>query len=246
MISKIRRRIQLVAIIATALAAGCVDYQEEITVARDGSVEIRVYATVVKSALPMLRNRPELKQLLLLPDNAQMARQMLPESIKIKYWVVTDGPGIKIFDAAVTVESLSAMQSDFVGLMEDQTFRLFIDEDGLLVYRREVAGTGLTNADKLGIIKDRLTNSKLEFKLNVPTEIVDTNGQLLSPNSVIWSSNLLKLRDDGVTMMARMEPPPAWWSGNFWTSAITLLILLAMVAIVIRRIQRARRAKTIE
>lgn len=191
------------------LAASCIDYQERIVVNRDGSVELTVYATIVNAALPMVKNRPELKQLLLLPVNPDGAKKLLPQAIKIKHWQVVDGPGIRIVDATVSVDNIETLQAHLGVFASSQHFKLYRNNQGNYRYEREVPAYPINANNSLSrpLLEKQLTNSNLEFSLSVPTRIISSNGQYINQQSVRWQTNLIQLRQEGFRMYAEIAAP---------------------------------------
>lgn len=212
------------------LAVGCIDYQESIVVNRDGSVELTVYATIVNAALPMVKNRPELKQLLLLPIDPNGVKRLLPEAVQILHWQVEDGPGIRIVDAKVRVDSIDALQAHMGAFASSQNFKLYRDNQGNYRYEREVPAYPINASNGLSrpLLEKQLANSNLEFKLSVPTRVLSSNGKSHDGKSVHWQTNLIQLRQEGFLMQATIEAPPE--PANLWPLlAAALLGLFALV-----------------
>lgn len=207
------RKIPLLAGLLGLIAGiGCIDYQETIEVRSDGSVEITIYAAIAQAAMPMVRNRKELRQLLLLPSGAASARKQLAKSIpgvQVKYWASTYAEGVRIYDLAVTVPSVDAFRAGVGEIFSEQSFEVTRTADGMLAYRRSVAAEPVRDEMKsaMGFMRKRLEQSNLEFRLIVPTEVIETNGIRVSERETYWRSNLVRLRKHGLDMQALIALP---------------------------------------
>jgi len=226
-----RRKTTLITLCGLLLAAtaGCIDYQETIEVKPDGRIEVTIYATVLEAALPMVRNRPELQQLMMLPADAAATRELLPSTIKLKHWVIERGPGIRIFDVAVTLPTMGAFESELAPMFGDQAVQLFLDDDGLWHYRRDVEPFPfqIPEGAPRRMLQQRMEDGKLTFRLRVPTQIAETNGTRRGQHEVHWSTDLFELREQGVLMVARVHPP----GGRVipWAAAAGLALLAAVL-----------------
>ena len=196
-------------LLSVAVCAACIDYQETIEVNADGSIDITVYATAVKAAMPMIRNRPELRQLMLLPAEPDKARDLLGPDIEILWWQVEDGDGIRVVDARVRVRSIDVVSRNVGRLIASDNFEIYRDDQGNWRLERRVPAYPIDPS--LGPARDWLqrqfAESNLEFTLRVPTRIVETNGERLDPHTVHWQTNLAKLRSNGFAMEAVIEAP---------------------------------------
>lgn len=230
-------RIYLAAVLSLALVAGCIDYQESIVVDSDGRVEITVFATVARGGLKLVENRPELQQLLLLPPNPILARELLPDTVQVKHWVIREGPGVRIYDLAVTLTSLEDAQVELGALSGSDSVRIYRDGDAI-VYRRRVPAVPLETRIARSRLEESLSNSRLEFSLTVPTEILETNGIRPTPQHAIWRTNLLALRQHGLEMVARIRPPRPL---ALWAAVAAAMMAVAAASVVGVAVWRRRR-----
>jgi len=214
------------------LLSSCVDYQETLRFLPDGRIELEIYATVIKAVLPSLAQRPEWKGILLLPTTLEQARNSYAMGVKIKRWIIEEGAGVVVYDLAVTIENPPALSQAIREIQSNQKIEIYLDEGGKIRYRREIPPFGTESLPPflLGMLRERLENSRLLFRLIAPSGILKTNG--LSPNEkeVIWETKLSELRTRGLVMMAILRAPTPldrfpWSKGLLWGGAGILLIL---------------------
>jgi hypothetical protein len=205
----IRRQHWLFPVLLIASLPACVDYQETLRLLNDGRIELEIYATVVKATLPFLAQRSEWKGILLLPSTLEEARKSYAMGMKIKRWMIEEGAGVVVYDLAVTIENPPALSQAIREIQSSQKIEIYLDEEGKIRYRREIPPFGSESLPPffLGMLRDRLENSRLVFRLIAPAGILKTNG--LSPNEeeVIWETKLSELRTRGLVMMAILRAP---------------------------------------
>ncbi|RMF11918.1 MAG: LPXTG cell wall anchor domain-containing protein [Candidatus Dadabacteria bacterium] len=233
---QIRRLRPLLLMLFVVAGGACIDYQETIQVNRDGSVEITVYATAVKAAMPMIRNRPELRQLMLLPAEPDKARALLGSDVDVLWWQVEDGDGIRVVDAKVRIRSIDVINRNIGRLVASDHFEVYRDDNGNWRLERRIPAYPIDPA--LGPARDWLSrqfaDSNLEFTLRVPTRILDTNGERLDGQTVHWQTNLAKLRQQGFVMEATIEAP----SQRPLLIAVGAAVLLGLAGVVFVRRRR--------
>lgn len=196
-------------LVSLLLVSSCLDYQETLRLLPDGRIELEVYATAVKAMLPMIANRPEWKGLLLLPATLEEARQSYALGVQVKRWYIEEGAGVVVYDFAVTIENPPALSQLVREIQSNQKVELFLDEKGLIHYRRELPplARDALPAPFAQLLREQFENSRLRFRIVSPSGIVRANGIQVSPEEVIWETGLLKLRSQGLVMLAEIRAP---------------------------------------
>lgn len=224
-----RRKYRILLLVLLIPLAGCFEYRETVTVDKDGQVEVDILASVIASAMPFLKNRPEYPLLVGIAAGKKALQRLLPgaiieraQSVKSKGWVTSD--------LAVRFPSLAALATNG-GKLGGEEIKWYENPDGSMTYERTIYKPDMKQIP--GDIGRKIADhywkeARLHFEMTTPLKVRSTNGFMRGDYTIVWDTNMAQVKKMGLRLKATFEPPSMPEKSILLLSGAGVLLLLLL------------------
>lgn len=199
-------------LLSSTLLAGCFDYEEEIIVHEDGSVEVRVVTAVLQSAMPALKRNQEFSFFIGAAAGKEKLQSILPETMDVRSASSVVERGWIHSDMHLVAKDIKDFTNAMGSVSPSHHTRFWQNPDGTYELERIIVQPKVAEAFRhdsaLRFVDQHLEKSKLKFELTTPFKILDTNGMRLTDHRVRWKTDMAFVHKMGLRLWVKFEEPP--------------------------------------